>query len=219
MKNTDTVDLNELLQPTEMTLIDMLPYVVEWDDDPYLNALVAPPVGIYLPGSVEPVLHSNGKYYPQSKLGEEAHLITDLTQIYNVTEPIVDKNGIVLTTPDKLRRLKRYITTQPQVPAMAIKVACSIAIAFINNLSIYTRSPRNTYHLSRLVSDQHFDLIATEAYENLLDEMLLSLNAFVGKDRHHIYFTRLKGTSLVVEKTIDFRVYDWYRMQQSKDHD
>ena len=203
--------LTEMLKPSAMMVVNLLDHVSTWDKDPYLDCLVEPSSGIYLPSSVNPVLDDNGVYYPQSKYGQDQYRIKDLDSIFNLGESIVDKNGIVVFTWVNLKRFKKYITLTPQVPATAIKVAHVIVDDFLRGLCPYTNTPRNKHSLHQLTTNP--DLILIEAYEELLDDLIMEVSEFVGKDRYHIYFTKLKGTSLIIEKTIDFRVYDWYRMR------
>jgi len=203
------MDLSKLLDASEVLVVDLLSEVMRWDEDPYIVGLVEAEHGIYLPGSVEPVMRLGGQYRTT-----KGFMITDFDQIYSLKDPIVDQDGEIVITPDKLRKLKRYITTTPQTPATAVKVAISIINNYLYNLSQYTSTPRGPYKLERLVKDEYEHLIHEEAYDILMDDLIMSIQSWVGKDQHFIYFTKTVGTTLVIEKTIDFRVYDWYRIHQ-----
>ena len=54
--------------------------------------------------------------------------------------------------------------------------------------------------------DAVYDIIAS-----ILVEVRNDVNDFIGKDDFVMHFVRMRRTDVVIEKTIDFRIFDWNR--------
>lgn len=203
-------NLNEVLESIESVfVIDLLHHALSLEEQPYLGALVEPEEGLYLPGSIDPILRKRVKYYFRSDYAKGITIKT-FDNIFDRKEDILDDNGVIVISQNHLRLKKKYITEQPTIPSVAIKVAISVALKFLNGLSRYTNINISPYHLHRFIKPEFSELIEREEYDHAYEELLDELSDFVGKDTWNMYFFKIRGTNLIIEKSVDYRIYKFY---------
>lgn len=209
--NFNIKNMEKLISKTsEVIIIDLLEHVIRMPEDPCLNALVEPEQGLYLVGQLDPFISIKNKLFFKSNL-EKQILIPN--EILNAKEPIVNEFNEVKITPSDIFTKRNYISTSPSIPSVGIKLTCSIATRHLNELCVYTKSNIGSARLDELVKPEYQYLIHTYKYEKELSRLLDKINEFVSSDIWHIYFYKIVGTNLVIEKTVDFRIYDWYRLK------
>lgn len=201
----------DLLKPTEILVLDLMEYITHINKDPYFEALVEPVKGVYLPGCLDPVMSLDNPCYPASKIGIPQFAMIDISSMLACGEDVVNSKGTLLGDVRKIRRIVKYMTDQPSLPVVMLKVMMGVLTNYLSNLCARTRHNINVSKYYRYIKPEYEYLIIEESYETAMDGMILDINKFVGKDTHHIYFTRLKGTSVIIEKTIDYRIYEWYQ--------
>jgi hypothetical protein len=210
----------ELLKPTEILVLDLMEYVTFIDKDPYFDALIEPASGVYLAGGFDPIMSMDNPCYPISKMGMEYFAITTIEGMLRCKEVIVNNKGVVIGDVNKVRRIVKHMTNEPQLPVVMLKVMMGILTNYLSNLCTRTRHNINVSKYYRYIKPEYEYLITEERYETVLDNLIMDIIKFVGKDTYHIYFTRLKGTSVIVEKTIDYRIFEWYQYKAKENgHD
>lgn len=184
----------------------------------YLQILRKSPEGIYIPGNIEPVVVFIHDYFYKDVDG-----INDRTKIQdfknNIDEvlssgrDIVDRSGRVVITAQSARVLKKIRKREVSPRDMLMKVGIGIVLGYLNSLCKYTSITYSDYRFDRLVKDEYLEVKYEQAMEAAFDPLLLEVRDFVGKDNYNFYFYKVKGTSLILEKSIDYRIYDWYRIK------
>jgi len=215
---TDYIDINDVLRTTnEVLVIDLLEHALHLEYDPYMISLKDPQPGIYLAGSVDPIIKGNTDYYYRSSLLNDKTKILNFEDILNTNEVIVDKDNKIIITPSDIKQKKKYLSLEPTVPSMAIKLAREVAIIFLNSLCKHTKINIERTDLSKYIKEEYHNLIETEAFESELEKLWLDILKFVNSDTWNIYFIKSKNTTLIIEKSIDYRIYDWYRIKFEKE--
>jgi hypothetical protein len=206
-------DPNTLLEYVkEILIVDLLDYVLALDEEKHILPLVDPPQGVYLKGSIKPLLDINKKYYFKSKyLNEEEGLIKTYKDVLQSKDDIVNEDGNIVLTLDFIRTRKKFLTIKPDINITAVDIAINLVLTYLNNLCPYTRyvSKPNLYYL---IKPEYHNLIEDNVYEEAFDSLLTNVYNFVNNDIWFIYFHRVKGSTLIIEKTCDYRIYEWTKL-------
>lgn len=178
--------------------------------------LVKPAPGIYAKGKFNPVMHPGGVYYQQGRneRGEIGNFIVEtIDQIQRGTE-VRDLDGNVVVMPSQIPLL----SSAPTLPTRGMSI---IERLLTVTLSIYgdqrSRSLRSSDDFSHVASLIHPDYSSDVEIANQILGMVSPIRGqvrdFAGTNRWVIHFLRRDGISLMVEKSIDFRIADWHRIK------
>jgi len=229
--NQDFKNLTELLKHNkEVMVIDLLKETLSIDEDPYITSLQQPVEGLYLVGSFEPILEQGQPYYLYKDMQIVGNVVqyqntptipdvTNVEALIKAKSDIFDAKGKLVITAKDLYKYSRHLKKKPTIPANAIKVAILVICNYLNSLCRYTNVKSPKYTLESLVKDEYHNLIYNEEYAKAYELTLDKVMEFVGKDTWHMYFYQIRGTSLVIEKTVDYRIYEWYRQKFEKEED
>lgn len=207
----DFQDLNAVINYVkEAIVIDLMDHVMAIDEDPYLIALNEPPEGIYLAGSIEPIIEKGKMYYPKALYPNPRSKITDFSKIRDLKDDVVNADGeIVLRYKDYVTK-PRFFKTEPTVPSVALRAAVSVVEQYLISAASHSKRSHPRYRLEYLVKPEFQNLVIEDKYILAFKNLLEKVKTFVGEDTWHMYFTKVKGTSLIIEKGIDFRIYRYY---------
>lgn len=216
-------DFHELTKPSDIIIINLLEHIGVIPE-PYSSKYLEPYTkGLYLRGNISPLLLEGNTYYKDFKVNKDGKInavkFESLAEILLCNNDVYDSRGEVIVTARDLFCNKKFIDTKPNIPVQLIKVGIAVVLEYLNSLNKYTNVNSINYNLNRLVKSQHRDLIVKEYYQTEFNVLLDIISDFVGKDSWHIYFYKVVGTNLVISKTIDFRIYDWYRMKNESQSD
>lgn len=179
----------------------------------YGNLLRPPYAGYYLFGKTEPAILEEDYYYSQ-----KSYMFGDRTPLtcLPTDDAVVNKNGTIVIPKKYILNAKTLISTKPFLPIIAIDI---IAFSLSNVMSIYTHTD-NLNTGNRVLKLLHPDITSEQTdeilmfIERLIEDEHNTLYDFINGDEWHIYFcTRLNEVSLIVEKTIDYRILGYYRLQ------
>lgn len=207
----DVMASSELLKPTEILVLDLMEYITYIDKNPYFDALVEPTPGVYLSSSLDPIMSPSNPCYPASKMGMTEYAITTVESMLTCSEGVLNSRGTLIGDVRKIRRIVKHMTDKPQLPVVMLKVMMGVLTNYLSNLCRRTRHSINVSNYYQYIKPDYEYLIVEESYETIMDDLIMDIHKFVGRDVHHIYFTKLNGTSVIVEKTIDYRIYEWYQ--------
>ena len=206
---SDYKNLEEILAQCESVIaFDVLHHALNLSEE-CLNTFEPPEEGIYIVGAIEPIISSKKTYHFRSEY-EQRLAIVDFKDILKRGEDILDQEGQLVITGRNIKLRKKYLSLTPSIPVTAIKVGIAVVTKYLNSLNRHTRSQGIGYRLNRFVKPEFQHWIDNEEYEHEFEELLDEVSKFVGKDTWHIYFSRVKSTTLLIEKTIDYRIYKYY---------
>lgn len=205
---TDEV-LTKLLAKVEETLIlDTYPYI-DFIDDVYKDIFAPPKEGLYLPSGVEPLFYPD-RHYTDSK-GKWIPYLEILEYNGKIYEDGVEKSRKLILSKTK----KSVLTYEPTLPVNQIKLAYATLQDYLDGVvqPYRCKDPKVRRSLYDIIKEEHHALIETGDIYSVFNDMIVKVDKFVGKDRWMLYTHELKSSTIVLYKGIDFRVYDWYRIQ------
>lgn len=226
--------LSDLLRETVgYGVFDLVPYVAQLDSS-LLDTLNEPVGGLYLPGNVEP-LFMEGETYWVAKRHERIAVSYDVIlkdtlasktpSQERILPPgeLQNKDGEPVIKRLLYERIKHRLGVYPSVSIRGCEVAIAVVIDYLNTLCPYVNVPHRHYQLPALIKAAHHSLLEKQTFETALDDLVLDVIKFVGKDTWNIYQYKVSGTTLVLEKGLDFRIVDWHMNQitgnEHYDHD
>lgn len=214
---------------TEVKLIELAPHVLSVPEN-LLETLKPHRAGLYVPGFVEPAFVQGELYYVSPGNGgfespvDFGHIQADRAgqgvipagDFYNAQRKFHLRRSMY-------ERLKKIMRDYPAVPSQGFEAAVAVVIGYLNKLNRFTNVAARQYDLDKLVREEYFHLVGQEIFENAFDPLLTEVRNFVGTDQWNLYFVRVVGMTLVLEKGLDYRIVDWTRNQLMKtegfDHD
>ena len=201
-----------LEKPKEILILNLLEHISILKDF-HLSAFVEPKPGLYISGSHNPVMKQGRAYYFESEYMKEP--IQRFEDVFMRKETVVDEHCNSVISQETLIFKESIFSTRPSLPTIPIKFLEILICNYIRTIAHKSRLGKvgNQYALVReefhyLIEDGHFD----EVFHKVLD----AVYDFIGDDTWFIYNTRLLTTSLVIEKIIDYRIYDFHCREYDK---
>lgn len=206
-------DANKMLIKTKETLVlNLLDHVVNLDDLYRVDCYEEPRKGIYLSGSIDPIFYADSKYFWKNDQSVNIPIL-NIHELLTTFRTVIDSTEKVIIRGDTLFKQRKFLQTQPDIPVMAIKAAVATIIKYLNSLCSFTHVNDISYNLYRLVKNEYRDLVNNDEFDVIFYDLVSKVQDFVGEDTWHIYFYKVRGTSIIIQKTIDYRIYDWYRIK------
>lgn len=218
------------LTPTHTFVVDMLTYADRINSTHASQFLIAPPTGMYLRGRSEPTLVPMQTYYQRLITGTAKNKKEKMVPI-NIWEKI---SGDIYNQVSEIvvaGHQTHYLSREPTVPVIALQIIEIIAKRVVDDLSkfwIRMDNPRLRFESTRKEDDFYkpeillrpffIDNLSAHQYQESVDEIMeevsllkREISQFIGSDKWIMHFVRRRGSSLIVEKTIDYRIYAWER--------
>lgn len=213
----DESDERDLLQATAVLVLDgekyMLSLAVHGIDD----CVPEGETGLFLPWSNKPFL-PDGVYYPIDRVGDDTAAITDMDTVVKTKVPLINPAyPSRVIGPKMISKYRRLLSSSPPVNMPMMDLLMGYVVEIIDSTA-----PVNKYHTNRfpkVVNALKSDRVSRTVYDLLeasLDDLFLTVRSFIGADKWHIYDIKRSGNNIIIEKLIDYRIFDWYRIQRER---
>jgi len=215
----DYKDLNELLtKVSDVTVIDLMDKVSYITDFSELMLPLAK--GYYNRVNNELVFSADVEYSTIMKDGTKKQLIT-MRDFQTCTGIIYSEaiGFIQKPTPQNVM-IRKNICEKPVFDLRLLSVVEKIIDDYLYRLCPHTHTTANNLDLDKLLRQDVKEEKREIAIGNLETDLIAvidEVSSFVGPDSWHFYFTKRRGTAIVISKTVDFRIYDWYRMKWERE--
>lgn len=170
-----------------------------WDPEP----------GVYYINGVEPIIkkHTKETYYtPQSY--QENLPITDYGA---VKTDVINEYGKIIIPAYVMQNQHKFLTMSPKLPINSLKlIKCALNQYIIDSTMPYDYNP-DAVLITELLNEEGILLYEEGAMEVYYERYINAISDFVGDDLWHIYFVKLNNTSIIVEKTVDYRIWSWHK--------
>lgn len=168
-----------------------------------------PTEGIYKVGETQPCMFVNRLYHSEKLLPGGSSIKSPITNFDKTFSHVVDNDGNLIIPEYMMKDKKRFLSTYPTVPARGIMLVEMLVCSHIESMCIHTKH----FHFKQKIDQQLLDSGLYLHYDGHLGKVCSSLfnqiDYFMENDLWHIYFTKRIQQDLYVEKTIDFRIYEW----------
>lgn len=165
------------------------------------------PKGIYIVGKVDAVMTNGNAYFTKEGL----ELNVPITDMERITENVFNAQGQLVVPGFIMRSKRKYLRNESTYSYFGIKAVFYYIQRIIESHSAHTTSRR--YHdlflncfkpeYREKIFNQDIDI---DYYLNRLHDKIMS---FIEKDPWIIFLVKQLGSVCLVEKTIDYRIFDW----------
>lgn len=209
--------------PTNASLLLSLNDISNYVEKKYNNCLAFPSPGIYKHGDIFPTLINGHQYFVLNDKDKTytKKVLEDINKLID-GDYVVDHKGNILLTVRDIQNKYTYLSDSPTVPTVGFDVIKLLIEYYITNKNTYTNESRNIKHsLIRKISARDKESI----FEELLSDQYIktlfnNIDQFIGRDIYHVYFLkRVSISDLLIEKTIDWRAYQWELQLANKQED
>lgn len=205
---------NSLLQHPKAVwlcnLIEQAAYITNTDTEEMFEPCVP---GIYVQGSIKPLIKADTICYVGTI--SEATRIMSLEDVLKASADILDDDGNTLIKRFDIVHRKHLYTTNPALPVSAMHIAYNIIMDYLFKQCKYARGVKRN-QLDQFIKPEYDELFDRDHFEDLLTDTLDTLHDFIRCDPWSIYFHKLHGTTLIIEKHVDWRIHEYTRMMYEK---
>lgn len=205
MKSFNENDL--LLETSQLLVIDLVNELINVDSEFLETISIEPEPGLYIAGDIDPFYKLTRNHKLHKLQGDEFY-----NELDSFIKTIKEEDSKIKLDEVLYKRIKHLITNKPTVPASSLKIMTCVIMNRIHHLCKYTRGSlakdAYPYIKPEYRTEDNIDFL-----ETIFDSLIIQILKLIGNDKYHIYFVELKKSVLYIEKTVDFRIYDWYRMK------
>lgn len=176
------------------------------------------PKGIYSNSQVDPVMVDGGNYYTVSKGPKDIVRtpVSDLDALKKIQTIYTSKGDkdFVVVTAQQLQNKDKCLSTLPIRPYRGVKILECLLNHQINSYLAYNKSRSDLFevvsrHFDTTKLDQSDDEVCFEYITDEYKDIRTDVFNFMGNKNWHIYFLKIKGTTVTLQRSIDWRAYDW----------
>jgi hypothetical protein len=183
--------------------------------------LAAPPIGAYLKGALEPSLlpfhHYHQFLFVDQADGrlERVKTAVSYEALSDIEGAVYNEDGVMVLSSSAYRRLQ----TTPSIPVTAIKLVRELVDEFLQRCQLWGGDlPSREYEIVfKYLNSQAAPDFQRSDDLDLVEDILVQLSPlrgpiafFVGEDEWCVHYTKaLDPRTVVVHKSIDYRIADW----------
>lgn len=186
--------------------------------------LIPHAAGIYMLGREKPVMVPGQQYFRRETDKASGQRISVIVNgMHDIKGDIFNLDAELILS----RHVKpQHLSDAPSVPVVGMKIIEAFAKKLVMEKSAWSRgAPQPMEEMlkeflrSEMFAHNNQELLESlcEALETMMLDLKTDIRQFLGADDWLMHFVKTKGMDLFVEKTIDFRIYDWTRRTESGD--
>lgn len=200
-------DITRLLtHPEETTVLSLDDYV------PVFNKIknkFKDVKGLYLSNNYKPLIEFNSIYYVT--IDDKLTLITSIDDIKisksNIYRKVGDSYDIYMKYT-ALKKLMPKLVLNPDINYIYVLFLKELVDIIINGFLSY-KPYISHIKLYSYTKEQYWDYLKNEEYISDFDQLYDDIANIVYKHRWNIYFTKIINNSILIERMVDYRIYDW----------
>lgn len=208
-------DINhfEVLTPSGYVVLD-LGAASTFLERKYSNLLKPPTPGVYKVGEQNPSILFTEAYFIKSVKDKNRNKqLASIEELIN-GDYVHDASGRIVLDHHIVANREYALSNLPTVPTTGFSISTNIVKFHIASKNEFTKESTNYISsIGKMLKDEYVntDLIHEIIDEAAFDSFFRVLDTFVGRDINHVYFYKPSGLcTLIVEKTIDWRAYQWH---------
>lgn len=205
----------EILKPTEVLMLDASRYIDCLYQHRIDQYIVEPQKGLWLPWAKEPYLLADTYVIKDDLSGIE---ITDLNEVVKCNEIVIGKTNKKIYHPDQFKKIKSKLRSTPSYPVELVNLIYAQVRQYVTLLApVNRRYDTRQIRVSNYIKPEiNINSELLESIEIALDDLFLAVNEFIDKDCNFLICTRVEGTTIIIEKLVDYRIFDWNRKMREE---
>lgn len=162
---------------------------------------------IYFKGSTNPIISKKISLYIANK--QNLVPIEDYDLLLEHPTNVYNKDAEIVLRAEILEQHKKHLTSTPSIPNSLTVMIESYLVTILNRMCVKSMTGIS-YDISNYVTDIDEDTVLDMIEEHYSNEISM-LYEFIGTDTWNLYFKHRKNSLLVIEKSVDWRIYEWHR--------
>jgi hypothetical protein len=171
--------------------------------------------GVFLPGRARPVLEINKQYFQHDLHGKLVSVVVN--NIADVKGDFYNIDAELLLSTQRIN--VAHLSLESSLPLLGMKIIEAYAKMVVSETSTWARERITTEEIlleflkPEMAAPNNSELLEKmcDTLDTILRELKTDIRQFIGADDWVMHFVKMRGSDLYVEKTIDFRIYDWTR--------
>ena len=201
---------SDLLKVTQNFFLPIYSHAVMIENQ-YGDFLKPPEQGIYKAGELFPSIISTKHYFSQRIDKFNRPVLTPITNFNKVTDAVVDEAGNLIFPFTVMKNKEKYLTNHPTVPSRGLLLIKLMIEKHIESICRWNRYSTFNNKILAHFTNEGYEIYNEGHIDKICESLFMQLNNFIGLDEWHIYFVKFIGLDILIEKTIDYRVYEWTR--------
>jgi len=227
----------------ETLVVDLLKHALSLDEK-YSAMLKDADKGLYLPGDFEPTFRQDKLYFRKAGMAMSttgvpeiiAHEETSLAKkaikggvmdmstnppialegLSKIVDDIYDQDFNLIMSAKDMSKLGRHLKVDPTIPANAVRMAMGIIQSTVHTMCRHSTPGFHSHRPDRLVKPE-LDIDVYGEFENAFERLLVQVHNFIDCNHWNFYTYRLRGTTLIIQRGLDWRIAEYYRMKFEKE--
>ena len=177
--------------------------------------LLPEPMGVYCAGKLEPVMVPERLYFSVVGRAES----TPVVDFNDLKGNLYDENGRLVVPKLYMRTPKRYLQRDCFLPYHGLKVLEVLAQELVGEHLRYHSGRADYVHklqgqMHPIATDEEMHEI-TELITDVSFSVKHEITKFLAEYHYNIFLVRLENHCLVLERYVDWRIFDWTQRMQS----
>lgn len=173
----------------------------------YKDILKPPRKGIYKLGELHPTIYDNKRYWT---IKDGA--IFPIGDFESTTTPVIDEDGNVILSKYIMTNKRKFLSASPTLPVIGSAVIKALIEYHISTISPWTKTNGYKTKLLSLFNDY----VDEDHLIDLCISIIQQINSFIGDDEWNIYFVKFIGLDICIDKSIDYRIYEFTKWTNAK---
>lgn len=205
MLNYDS--LEEILKPQNVFYQHILEYA-RMIESHYDHLLKPYQEGIYIAGSFEPVIVASKQYFTHV-IEKGVTVKVPIKDISKVNENIYNTDGKIVVPAYVMQNKENLCSNSPFLPTRGALIVLNLIKYEIASISRWENNQGYRMALNNSFTRDAGEVLDELMVDRLCESLTDQVKDFIGKDTWNIYFTKLIGVDVCVEKCTDYRIHEW----------
>ena len=173
--------------------------------------------GIYKVGDIYPSIIPNKQYYSQ-KINKFNQCITiPVTDFNKVNDTIIDESGNVIIPKGMMINKENYLRNEPSVPSRGLILVELMIKRYIESINPWVKYSMQNNKIISNFKPEGVELFTDGHIDKMCESLFAQISTFIANDVWHIYFVKYSSLDIIIEKSIDWRIHEYYRMIETKE--
>jgi hypothetical protein len=137
--------------------------------------------------------------------------LQEITDFMSETSHVYDKFGKLVIADYMMRNKERYLGNLPSLPSRSIVIIEMIIRDLVGRTTEYGSKATYQQEIYNLLLPEYHFIQDQNLLEDTIPSVVQRVLNFIGEDTWHIYQIRRNNGNVVLEKTIDYRIYEYHR--------
>jgi hypothetical protein len=179
------------------------------------DVLVPHAKGIYKVGDIYPSIIPSKQYFSQKINRLNQSVTTPIIDLNKINDAIVDEMGNIIIPRAMMLNKESYLRNEPTVPARGLILVELLVKRYIESISPYVKYSMYNNKIISNFKPEGVELFVDGHIDKMCESLYAQVSTFIANDVWFIYFVKYMGIDLIVEKSTDWRICEYYRMTNS----